>query len=80
MGIQGASSVFFSLIILSLSHVFNAAKHLAEKWGHIGPLTIVIHLLMQNWLGFRGAPTFEAGSYTIAGVITVLKDRSHTTM
>lgn len=42
MGIQGASSVLFSLISLRLSHVFNATKHLAEKWGHIDPLTIVI--------------------------------------
>jgi len=43
MGIQGASSVLLaSLISLSLSHMFNATKHLAEKWGHIDPLTIVI--------------------------------------
>jgi len=69
MGVQGASSVLFFLYKLSLFHVFNAAKHLAEKWGQEGTPTIAID---ANWVGFRGSPTSDAVAYTIA-VIAALR-------
>jgi len=69
MGIQGAASILFSVANLSLLHVLNAAKCLSAKWEQLVSPTIIID---ANWVGFRGAPTSDAVSYTIA-VITALK-------
>ena len=50
-------------------HVFNAAQRIAQNLGHAGPPTIAID---ANWVGFRGAPTSDSVSYTVA-VIGALK-------